>query len=318
MKRFLIITLLIMQLIGCTNSSSSESNKSTFDVKMELDTLKEDDVKINNTAIFQDQGLSTFEILSGDANSGYDYQVVETNYSIKFLTLNGDYSDLKNYLLKQTSTTRTCTGCESQEKNIKIELSSLDSPGKTLLEIEKECDIIFFDAHTFKTINYGCCGSEDEIEIFDYQQNSIIKGHNEISLGSIPNSDLKFYVAFEQDQTDSDFIGTLIFSYGSKEKFLVRIKTPESFNDYCTPFSPEVTLIGLKDRDRYSSSTNEYTLWSLDGAKSKNRVTNFSVNLSFDCDGQTFHSTIEVPIVSGTPNGKNTNIQIVEFSNSEI
>ncbi len=135
---------------------------------------------------------------------------------------------------------------------------------------------------------------------------------------TIPNSKIQFYTGFELDHTDSDFLGTLNFSYGSKEKFAVRIRTPKDFNDYCTPFSPEVTLVGLTDRDRYSPSTGEYTLWSLDGTKSKNQITNFSINLSFDCDNQTFSSTIEVPIISGAPNGNKSNFQIVEFSNSEI
>tara|TARA_R110002096_G_C14391988_1_gene706616 strand:+ start:205 stop:711 length:507 start_codon:yes stop_codon:yes gene_type:complete len=168
MKEIVFVIFTIITLAGCTNHPNTPSTKASEKIQVDTTVVTGHEANFKNDSFFYDEGRSSFEILAGNSDSGYDYQTVETNYQIGFLTIDGNFSNLKHSLIKKTTNTKTCTGCEGRERSILVQISSLDTPKKPTVKIEKDCDDIFFDSHTFKTITYGCCGAEDELEILDY------------------------------------------------------------------------------------------------------------------------------------------------------
>src|SRR5690606_14236955 len=104
---------------------------------------------------------------------------------------------------------------EGQERNIDIKLNSFDNPGETVRTINKNCDDLILGAHTYKSIVYGCCSGEDQIEIYDYESRPIIEGDSKIILGDIPNSGIRLFIAYKQESKDTTTLGTLYLSYSA-------------------------------------------------------------------------------------------------------
>ena len=195
--------------------------------------------------------MSNFHVLSRDKNTGYDYETVEINYKVVYIIPDG-HKELENYVAKYTTKTKTCTGCEGQERNIKVEIYSFDEPDKSVMKIDTNCDELTLLTNTYKTTIYGCCASENIYEIFDYKQKSIIQADNQIILGEIPNSKIKFYVGFTKALNDTLSLGSLSYSYDSNEKYTIRILTKKKSENKFLPFSPDIEILGDNNDRKYS------------------------------------------------------------------
>ena len=299
MRQILTILLLTIQLTSCVDKSKSDVNVSS-DSLDQLDTTK---------GIFIDSGVSRFEILSGE-NSGYDFKTIETNYKLVFLSL---YDELKHYFAKYLTTTKTCTGCEGQERNIDVRLNSFDSPAKTVRTINKNCDDLILDAHTYKTIVYGCCGGEDQLEIYDYNSKAIIEGDSKIILGDIPNSDINLFIAYKQETNDTTTLGTLYLSYSASDRYAIKIKSKPLPEDLCSLFTPDISVQTSDSRDKYSEANNEYTFWSLDKIDSQRDVNKLTIRITYDCESELNLKPIDIPIIGGKPFGKDSRDQEIIF-----
>lgn len=252
---------------------------------------------------YKDSGRSTFMIKGGHKDSGYDFQSIETNYKLSFLSLSKNTNDLKYYIAKYTTITEGCTGCEGHDRSIQISLHSFETPNKTELTIEKECDEIMLGVENYKTTKYGCCGTAHELAIYDYQNRFIIGGDEKILLSSVPNSKIKFYLAWKINSKDENNFGTLYIAFNNSERYAIQIKDFLSKED-CSFLLPDIKINTGNAKDKFREETQEYILWSLNKLQSKDEINNIIIEVIFECDGAESLKTIAVPIINGKPFGK--------------
>jgi len=300
--KFLSFLLTSIVLLACKPKTTSVTNE------LQSDNLFFVENQVMDSPPFFDKSISSFQILSGNEKTGYDYQTIEVNYNVVFIILDGR-KELEHYIAKYTTTTKTCTGCEGVERNIKVEIYSFEDNSKPVMEIDKNCDKLEIFVDTYKTTIYGCCGAENNYEFFDFKHKSIIQADNQIILGRIPNSKVRFYIGFKQDFADTLNLGSLNFSYNSNEKYAVKIRTRKNLENDFLPFSPDIEILSENEKDRFSKSDNEYTLWSLNKVSSKNSINNLVVKLTFPSENETTNNVISIPIVNGKLFGKDERIQ---------
>ena len=287
------LLLFISIVFFCCNQRARESQSANKVIDSKTDE-----------AYFSDESKSNFYILSKVETKGYEYQSVETNYKVVFIIPDG-YKKLEHYIAKYTTTTKTCTACEKADRNIKVEIFSIEKPSKLVMEIDKNCDKLDLFAQTYKTTVYGCCGSENSYEIFDYQQNSIIQADNQIIVGNFSHPQNEFYIGFKIDN-DTIRIGSFNYSYNSQEKYAINILTSRNIKKDFLSFAPVIEILG--DGHNFSKSNNEYNTFRLNRISDKNSI-NMSIKLTFPCENEAVDNVIEIPIINGKPLGKEDTIQ---------
>lgn len=301
MKHLLLPIIITILLHSCTNKPHSENFSAS------------ENKTASSKNIYTNTGESSFTITSGDtSNDGYDYETVEVNYKTDYIALDGD-RDFKHYFAKYTTTTKSCTACEQPERNIKVELNAFDDPKKTALTIQQDCDDLTLDAHTYKTAKYGCCGAEDHLAVYDYNNKLIIEGESEILVGDIPNSPVKIFVAYEVEQKDSTVLGTLYFCYNSSDRYAIVLKSDSLPASSCPRFVPDFSIDSRNTRDGFNPEKKEYTLWSLDAIKDKKQVNNLDLKIIYPCDYMSGNNVILIPIINGKPFGKDDRNQEITF-----
>ncbi|MDR2918839.1 MAG: hypothetical protein LBV72_05690 [Tannerella sp.] len=300
MKHLLINILIAIQLTGYSAGKVwAEQNEPVSNIQTK-NTSQTDTISANR--LFQEKSTSSFEIIPGNKNMGFEYKTIDISYKHAFLLLPGQDS-FNNYFARYTITTNTCTACEGQERNIKVLLRPFEDPEKTALTIDQNCDQLDLYFHNYQTIKYGCCGAENELEIFDYNNQSIIQADNQIIIGYAPNSEIKLYIGSQQAINDSLDISTLMISYNSTEKYIIRIKSKIELESHCSPFSPDIEIYE-KGENILSETRNEYPLWSLNGINNKAQINDLVIRLKFDCDETVSNHIIDIPIIQGKPFGK--------------
>lgn len=295
MKRQLtILTLLIFGLYSCSTKDGNEqyatADKSTF----------------------SDKDYSSIELFPVDSFSGNKYKIKEINYSIVYLDFYGD-KDPGRFIAKKTTTTEAHTGMEGQIRIIQIDLLPIDNPTKPALTIERYCDDITLEFGNYRTVKYGCCGGENEYELYDYNNNLIIEGNEQIILTRIPNTRRNFYVSFKPEYRDTTTLGRLHFSYSSSDNYQIVIKSNPLPSEQCSPFSPQLFVKTNDKQDRYISATNEYEIWSLNNIKDKEDINGINLQIVFECDPELKLDTINIPIIKGKPFGKDDKIQELNY-----
>ncbi len=308
MNRLLLLGVFVVQFYGCSDKATQD--KVSQDKPQQAGTTVPEIKKDTSKNIYSDVGQSSFAIVSRDTDSGYDFKMVEVNYKIAFIDPKGN-KDFNNYFAKYTTTTKSCTGCEEDERSIKVELNTFDNPKTTVVTLEQKCDELTLDAQTYKTVKYGCCGAEDQIGIYDYANKLIAEGDSKIVIGDIPNSSLKMYVGYKQETKDSTFLGTIFFSYNSMDRYSIRIKSNPLPEDLCNPYSPDMVIYSSNPKDEYNKEAHEYTFWSLDKLDDQSKINNLTLKVHFDCEASYKIDKIEIPIIKGKPNGKDDRNQIV-------
>ena len=286
MNRLLILLFLTFGLLSCKNNSKTDKPKNSSEAK----------------SIYSENIESKFDILSEKDEIGYTYKSVESNF--KKVSIQLEKFDVKQYFANIITTTKTSTSLEGQERNIKIRIKSFDNPAKTIIEINKDCDNIDLQNHTYKTVKYGCCGSLNHYEIFDYKNNQIIGGDGVIVSGFIPNSRLRIYVGFTRETNDSTILGTLNYSTTNNNKFTIKIKTNHENLKKCDEFYPKILFQTNNTSDKFDANENEYTLWSLDKIDNEYLINNLIIKFKLDCLDKKDFKFINVPIINGKPFGK--------------
>lgn len=294
--------------------SSCNSNVETTPIQSSDNSSATQVVTVRDTAksIFADDGKASFNITSVDSNSGYNFKMIETNYKVAFIALH-DSRDLQHYIARYTSETKSCTGCEAQERRIKVELRPFEHPEKTDLTILQDCDELTLDVRTYKTAKYGCCGAEDELAIYDYENKKIIAGDSKIILGEIPNSPITMYISYKPEYQDSSLLGRLYLAYNSLDSYTLTIKSKPLSKDDCSPFSPRITVKSIHAQDKFEEVTNEYTFWSLDNITTTDQIKDLTIKIVYWCDKKLHMDPISIPIIKGKPFGKDDRNQFVEY-----
>lgn len=286
MNRLLILLFLTFGLLSCNNNSKTAKPKNSSEAK----------------SIYSENIESKFDILSKKDEIGYTYKSIESNF--KKVSIQLEKFDVKQYFANIITTTKTSTSLEGQERNVKIRIKSFDNPTKTIIEINKDCDNIDLQNHTYKTVKYGCCGSLNNYEIFDYKNNQIIGGDGVIVTGFIPNSRLRIYVGFTRETNDSTILGTLNYSTTNNNKFTIKIKTNHGNLKKCDEFYPKILFQTNNTFDKFDANENEYTLWSLDKIDNEYLIDNLIIKFKLNCIDKKDFKFINVPIINGKPFGK--------------
>lgn len=286
MNRLLILLFLTFGLLSCNNNSKTDKPKNSSEPN----------------SIYNENIESKFDILSEKDEIGYTYKSVESNF--KKVSIQLEKFDLKQYFANIITTTKTSTSLEGQDRNIKITIKSFDNPTRTIIEINKDCDNIDLQNHTYKTVKYGCCGNLNHYEIFDYRNNQIIEGDGVIVTGFIPNSRLKIYVGFTREINASTILGTLHYSTANNNKFAIKIKSSQESLKKCDEFYPKILFQTNNTSDKFDANENEYTLWSLDNIDNEYLIDNLIIEFKLDCLDKKDFKFINVPIINGKPFGK--------------
>ncbi|MGB4776650.1 MAG: hypothetical protein WBP45_15840 [Daejeonella sp.] len=294
MKQLTIIILLAIQFASCGDKSRK-------------DTYTQTSNDSTNSANFSDSGESSFQLIKYDGETGYQYKSTEVNY--KTVNINPFHTaDAEYFIAKYTSSTSAATSKENQDKTIEVELRSMKTPDKTALKIKQDCDDLFLEQDYYKTVKYGCCGAEDQIKLYNYENKLIIEGTAQIIKGSIPNAGLDFYVAYKPSQ-DTSYLGAIYYSYRGSERYEIKIKADSSVSKNCGNFSPNISIYSANSKDKFLKNNNEYELWSLDGTKSKDQINNISLKVLFECADERQFNAIVIPITNGKPFGKDDKVQ---------
>ena len=266
---------------------------------------------LESKTIFTETAESKFEILSKKSKNDFVYKTVESNF--KPVSIQLEEFDVRRYFAHFITTTKKWTAVEGQERNIKINIKAFDSPSKTIIEINKNCDDIDLQNHLYKTVKYGCCGHVNHYAIYDYENRQIIEGDDKIVTGSIPNSDLKINVGFTQETNDSTVLGTLYYTIShprkNPERFAIKIKSKPSNVRKCEIYSPNISLQTNKTIDIFDLRENEYILWSLDKIENENLINNLTIKFNIDCTEKQDFRFLYIPIINGKPFGKDGKIQ---------
>ncbi|MBS4062769.1 MAG: hypothetical protein KG029_20405 [Bacteroidetes bacterium] len=293
-RQLTILTIIIVGLYSCSTKDSNVQQ-----------------VTADNST-FSDKDFSSIELFPVDSFSGNKYKIKEINYNIVYLDFYGD-KDAERFIARKTTTTEAHTGMEGQNRLIQIDLLPLNNPEKAVLTIKHNCDDIFLEFGNYKTVKYGCCGGEDEYELYDYNNKLILEGNEQIILTRIPNARTKFYVSFKPEYRDTTILGRLHFSYNSSENYQIVIKSDPLPSEQCSPFSPQLFVKTNDKRDRFISVSNEYEIWSLDNIKTKEEINGINLQIVFDCDPELKLDTINIPIINGKPFGKTDKIQEIKY-----
>ena len=304
MKKLNILIILISFFLTCcvskSNSKEEHLNKKTKKQLKLIDTSK-------NVKLYHDFETASFEIITDEINSGRSYVINEITYAIVYISPNQHYNVGNPFIAKYFTKTEGCVHCEGLKKNIKIELSSFSKPENILFNIEKECHNIELESDIYKTYNYGCCLEQDIYEFLDYNNESIIKSNLGIITGKIPNSKIKFYVGFINDDhinNSPHYSSSMFFSYSSKDKYVIKINS----NKKLEWMDLEIDISSDNESD-YATNNDihkEYTFWSLNKIKKHEQINGIVVTLK-----HLGKKILEIPIVKGKPFGKNNKIHKV-------
>ena len=293
MNRLLILLSLAFGLLSCKNHSKSDKGKKSSETK----------------GIYSENTESTFDILSEKDGIGYTYKSVESNF--KQISIQLEEFDIKQYFANVITTTKTSTSLEGQLRTIKVIVKSFDNPTKTIIEINRDCDNIDLQNHTYKTVKYGCCGNLNHYEIFDYKNNQIIRGDGLIVTGFIPNSRLKIYVGFIKELKDSTILGTLYYSTTNDTRFAIKIKSNSTNFKKCEEFSPNIIFQTNNNSDKFDADENEYTLWSFDNVDNEYLIDKLTVKFRLNCFDKKNVASLDIPIINGKPFGKDNKNQVI-------
>ncbi|MEO7177118.1 MAG: hypothetical protein ABIS69_05060 [Sediminibacterium sp.] len=267
---------------------------------------------VKSKVFYSGSGKSSIEIMVLDSNQSNAYTTVETSYKIVNIAIQAK-REPHHYLAEYTTTTKSCTGCEGQQRRIHVELKDLDKPQKTLYTIDQNGDELMLENHNYRTVTHGCCGAEDYLAIYDYDNKLIIDGDARILFGDIPNTQFGFYVSYKPEYEREGILGTLYFSYNSDERYAISIQSTPLPDDICSPVVPEIRIETGNSKDEFFPDTNEYLLWSQEQVKSKSEINHLNLKISYLCEPSLQLDPITIPIMEGKPFGKPDRIQSIQY-----
>ncbi len=271
MRRLLTLIVAVL-FISCT-----EQNKPA------AENTIEGLIKNQNTT-YTDSGKSSFELFE------HGYRTIEVTYKPLYIRQDGEASE--HYMAKTTTSSSFYSGAMKAERKIKVEMTLFDDPTKPKIIIEKECDELNLEEEYYEVVVSGCCGAENELEYYDYNNRLIILGTTIIINCEIPNSDINFYAAASHG---------IQLSYGSDDKYVIELEFDPNIEDHCGPL-PMMVYFESPNKNDHFDQPNMYTFSSLDGIKDKSQINDITLKVAHPCNEKV--DTLRIPIINGKPFGK--------------
>ncbi len=256
---------------------------------------------------FQDSGTSFFEIIPNENpnDESLHYRTIETQYSVDGFCLDSARG-IESFIVKTTTTTEN-VGFEQPNQTIDIEFRKFKKPKKVAFEIHENVNSIDLDTYTYTTHKYDC----NEVvcsELYSYQNGLVLTGSIILS-ASIPNSPVKFNVAYDQHNDDSLTIGQVILNYGVNNQYIIYIRLDTLLTDPCYDLSPNHFSISTSEKPVIIKVGNTYDIWSLNKIESIEEIKNVNIDISFDsCENKNSGS---ISLINGKPFGKNDRVQYI-------
>jgi hypothetical protein len=300
--RFLISSaLLTLCLLSCVNRKSSHQATESTET---LDSL--------GNVFYRNDGQSYLFIKhDGDTTKCYDIQSVD--YRIQQLAPAGEWG---NYVIKETSITKTCDGQEGQKRSIKAEISPVEHPDEIFFVLQHDADELNLEHDYYHTVVYGCCDEEPIHKVYDYDGNLLIRGNSKLLIGAVPNNLLKFYVGYTPSKEDS-VIGTVHLVYNADEKYDIRIQSPPLPPEFCSQYAPSMSIVSTLGGDTLEVYQNEYQLWDLEQIQSTDQFNHLVIKVVYYCELYYPVEPIIIPIYNGKPFGKDSLVQHVRLPQGE-
>lgn len=310
MRRQIFIILITALTFGCSDNSSNRADKSVTGSPRDNknDSLTVDTKDLSD--FFADSGQSSVNIKK-HKEGGFVIQTTERSYSYIYIAPS---NDLYHYLQKRTTTTEFTTFSEGQNRTIEVELIPIENPEQKKLRLKENCDEMIFEVNYYKTLKHGCCATPTETKIFNYKNDLIISGEDNIIRAYVANKspDRDFWVSYSVNNgTDKKLIGTICISYNPQNKYFIDLKTMnETDSLYETMwFTPDFRLASMSSKDKMVRDNTEFEIWSLEGIKSFNEINGISIKVPIYT--KEIPDTLEIPIVNGRPFGKSDRQQQV-------
>ena len=291
--RFLILPFVIATILSCSRESK------VGELITQIDSTQ-------NT-LYIGKGQSSIVINnSGDSSKCYDIKSVE--YKIVQIAPEGEWI---NYIAKESTSTVTCDGQEGQKRTIVVELSQVDRPKHTVYVLKHDADELFLEHDYYETVFYGCCDAEPIHRIYDYTGNLLLEGNARVLTGAIPNNPLKFFVSYTPTIDDTSILGTIKLVYDKDRKYDIKIVSSPLPLDFCSLYSPAISLVPSYSRDSFEVYENEYQLWELEPIQSIDEIRNVSILVEYQCEVYFKVEPIKIPLTNGKPFGKDSTVQHV-------
>ncbi len=196
---------------------------------------------------------------------------------------------------------RTYFGGEAVPTVVYAETSE---PSRSFWETTKYFNDIEFSCSYFRAINYGCCGSEDYNELFNYVSDEpFLKFNEEFFLVDIPNSKIEMFVGYSHKESGREELGiaTLYLSTldGVVSSVTFTAKNAEDKEDMIWYFTPKISLRTSNGKNKINSSGKKIQLWESNSAKSTSDVNGFSIYIEFEGEGTGRKAEFDIPVVNG-------------------
>ena len=191
-------------------------------------------------------------------------------------------------------------------------------PGKLHWEATRYFNELKFKCAYYQATSYGCCGSEDYHELYNYQSNEpFLTFHKEFFTVDIPNSKIQLFLGY--DHTESEGGLNIATMYLSTLKGVVSSVTfiasnEEDKKDITGYFTPKIELRTHNDKNKVLKDGKEIRLWGSNFAKTLADVNDFSVFVEFEGDSTGKKAAYNIPIIKGKLYGKTTQVNEVILS----
>lgn len=201
-----------------------------------------------------------------------------------------------NCFVRKQQTIKLIGGAEGQESLVTMTISSPDNEFKTF-DFSTDADDLYINGSIFKSVKYGCCGSEDTYRLFNTSSGSEIMSYKvRLYEIEIPNTKFKGYIGFtggmyRPTKEGKMILGTIAFSDGNELLKRINFQThsKEQFENILR-FVPDMEFIPLDDRDKTKKEGQLLTLWSRNQTTNSKDIWNFGfkVHLVNDSSGEIF------------------------------
>jgi hypothetical protein len=308
-----IFVIFIFGFLSCSQNKKelkvekSPSNGTNFDIKSE--STDNSEIGVLNS-VFRNQGES-YVLVTGE-NDSIVTEINNVSYSEKYLNFQ---KNLSYYILKTTQSTKSIRGHEGQYSSIKVEIFNIPD-SKLISTIETLSDDISFFTNFYKTVKYGCCGSENYYELASLWKNeTFLRFNSKYYYIEIPNARVSFYIGFLSAARDEKnlILGELYLAHSilksvpGESTFLQEFKTinklifktkDKDLYGKIVPFCPDITLIKNTDKDELFNypDRQELRLWSYNFCKDPKGIDFKALKLEFS-NGKIY--SVEVPIENG-------------------
>lgn len=187
-------------------------------------------------------------------------EIKQCNYFTPSVKIDGKYEEI---ILKQTQRIRRMSGVEGQESTIELEfIRDCFSTSPIKKNFTVNADEVKINEHTFSTVRHGCCGVEDQYELYNISSFKKLMDYGKTLYHvEIPNSNIEGFICFQFCFSDHRNIATITFSTPDSIINKVNLFTNDKKRFYkILPFIPEMEFEVINSKDKINYNKNELTL----------------------------------------------------------